>query len=805
MKIYKGCNQEITVQIAPCCIDVEGIDNLVLNFYTIGDTSIEFSGESITVSGKNATVVFQPAQLELLTDGIIRYVSQFDLDEEEKVFDMSTTYYLKTPANYVEQHFITEENMVDYIENSEDLKDWIDDKVSGYTPSADTATLSGSVEALSAATVSGLSGLSQDMEELSGNTVSGLTNLEDKFSGYTLVTTFEAYTGETATEIDSKIPKPGPAGKGNIVNPIYIDRSGNTQSCRVSTTTSTRWNSLVASDSAGITHAGRIVVFHQSGQESGSTPQLGKLPTIDGFTAHIVPSGTETNELTNENQRYIVDSRHYMKIQKVDYFEFINEEFVPDVRTVYLIPGDEFRTECLIQNPKAYRGVNNGYTVEGTIVYQPYTPEHIEFNPDDELSSGTYPDESGENLSFYVGVKNDDFPYDEEQHIYYTVSDDDLEFVVERIFIGGAPSDSFNCYFADLEGNLVHSGFTGNFNDTMEQEATYEFSFIQGGELFDMVLHYLPMAGNVGEVAIQITDKSGIQKNYEFLNPAYWNAEYAEETEGCFKYKNAGDELVDLVPDLTEIDERLVTVENDLLEKQDELTPGNGISIDENNVISCTIAPESGVTTGQVQTMISTEMEAETARTESTYAKQSELADYSTTADTADAISSALTDYSTTADTASAITDALSGYATENWVQQQGYITGCTPINDAGNNYTPVYVSGGTVVAADTSYPGRRWGVPMFVNPSDGGVEGGAFLDFHNSANTYSDFSGRIRKKAETAGFSFVYDVSGQETNPLASNENYAVDSKNIIHIVKLTQQQYNDIIPDNYTLYIIV
>lgn len=181
-----------------------------------------------------------------------------------------------------------------------------------------------------------------------------------------------------------------------------------------------------------------------------------------------------------------------------------------------------------------------------------------------------------------------------------------------------------------------------------------------------------------------------------------------------------------------------------------------------------------GVSPQEAQEMIDEAIDAETARTESTYLKE----------------------------------QSLSGYATEEWVREQGYVTGTTQINDAGNNYTPVYVSGGTVIPANLSIPGRRWGVPVYTNPNDGGVEGGSFLDFHNESGNSSDYSGRVQKRATSEGFSFMYETGGTETNTLAANEHFAVDSRNVIHIQEISQSDYDELVDygevNPFTLYLI-
>lgn len=108
-EIWKGSNQEISVVLIPRCYKVEGeINDVVLNFYTTaGGTSIEFSGDTVTVSGINATVVFQPVQLDTLDDGLIRYNVAFNEGGESHVFDLETRYMLKTPNDYEPVDYVT--------------------------------------------------------------------------------------------------------------------------------------------------------------------------------------------------------------------------------------------------------------------------------------------------------------------------------------------------------------------------------------------------------------------------------------------------------------------------------------------------------------------------------------------------------------------------------------------------------------------------------------------------------------------------------------------------------------------------
>lgn len=112
-EIWKGSNQQMEVVIVPRCYNLQGeITNVVLNFYTtVGGTAVEFSGDTVTVSGINATVVFQPAQLDVLDDGLLRYQVNLNDNGEPKVFNLETRFVIKTPLDYTpvvakEIHFV---------------------------------------------------------------------------------------------------------------------------------------------------------------------------------------------------------------------------------------------------------------------------------------------------------------------------------------------------------------------------------------------------------------------------------------------------------------------------------------------------------------------------------------------------------------------------------------------------------------------------------------------------------------------------------------------------------------------------
>lgn len=115
--IYKGSNAQLSVALFPRCYEVSGdISDVVLTFYTtIGGGAVIFSGETVTVSGSTAIVVFQPEQLELLDDGLLRYHVNLNDDGNPKVFNLDTSWFLKTPLPYEPIEVVTRDDVEEIV------------------------------------------------------------------------------------------------------------------------------------------------------------------------------------------------------------------------------------------------------------------------------------------------------------------------------------------------------------------------------------------------------------------------------------------------------------------------------------------------------------------------------------------------------------------------------------------------------------------------------------------------------------------------------------------------------------------
>lgn len=156
-RVYKGDIVEISVPF-----DVEDYTSLSISFFTNGDTKIVIDNPAV-VDGFIETT-FNGSDLDLLPDGVLRYVITYTEDGEEHTISTNTSLVLKTPPAY------SALTPTDYY-------------LSGYT--AGQAECSGDTpcDCTSAITQAYLSGYSAGQADCSGDTPCDCT--EAFQSGYT--------------------------------------------------------------------------------------------------------------------------------------------------------------------------------------------------------------------------------------------------------------------------------------------------------------------------------------------------------------------------------------------------------------------------------------------------------------------------------------------------------------------------------------------------------------------------------------------------------------------------------------------
>lgn len=94
-RVYKG--DSITISIP---FDVSGYTDLVVDYFTIGDTKIVRDESGLTIEDGFITSYFEGHDLDLLPDGVLRFTLQYKVDDVDYVDSSNTMLYLKTPASY---------------------------------------------------------------------------------------------------------------------------------------------------------------------------------------------------------------------------------------------------------------------------------------------------------------------------------------------------------------------------------------------------------------------------------------------------------------------------------------------------------------------------------------------------------------------------------------------------------------------------------------------------------------------------------------------------------------------------------
>ena len=94
-RVYKG--DTILVSIP---FDVSGYTDLVVSYFTVGDTKIVKTDGELDVEDGYITVQFSGNDLDILPDGVLRYTVEYAVDNTDYVDSSNTMLYLKTPASY---------------------------------------------------------------------------------------------------------------------------------------------------------------------------------------------------------------------------------------------------------------------------------------------------------------------------------------------------------------------------------------------------------------------------------------------------------------------------------------------------------------------------------------------------------------------------------------------------------------------------------------------------------------------------------------------------------------------------------
>lgn len=148
-RIYKGTTPKIAVMYYPCVIDTALLTNLTIALYTESNTNaIIIPMEEITLKDNIAIFELPKYKLDMLSDGIIKYVSEGAYNGDDFTFDRYSDYTVVTPVDYVpsdihiQQIKYVTKSEYEQLKNNNQLEDNIY-LISDATPQYNLKTING--------------------------------------------------------------------------------------------------------------------------------------------------------------------------------------------------------------------------------------------------------------------------------------------------------------------------------------------------------------------------------------------------------------------------------------------------------------------------------------------------------------------------------------------------------------------------------------------------------------------------------------------------------------------------------------
>lgn len=101
-RIYKGTTAKLALMYYPCVINPSDVSELTIAIYSEGtNEAIEYSLDDITLKDNIAFINLAKYQLDVLDNGVIKYVARGVYKGNEFVQDRYSNYYIQTPKDYV--------------------------------------------------------------------------------------------------------------------------------------------------------------------------------------------------------------------------------------------------------------------------------------------------------------------------------------------------------------------------------------------------------------------------------------------------------------------------------------------------------------------------------------------------------------------------------------------------------------------------------------------------------------------------------------------------------------------------------
>ena len=100
-RIYKGTTAKLALMYYPCVINPSDVSELTIAIYSEGtNEAIEYSLDDITLKDNIAFINLAKYQLDILDNGVIKYVARGVYKGNDFVQDRYSNYYVQTPKDY---------------------------------------------------------------------------------------------------------------------------------------------------------------------------------------------------------------------------------------------------------------------------------------------------------------------------------------------------------------------------------------------------------------------------------------------------------------------------------------------------------------------------------------------------------------------------------------------------------------------------------------------------------------------------------------------------------------------------------
>ena len=101
-RIYKGTTAKLALMYYPCVINPSDVSELTIAIYSEGtNEAIEYSLDNMTLKDNIAFINLAKYQLDVLDNGVIKYVARGVYKGNEFTQDRYSNYYVQTPKDYV--------------------------------------------------------------------------------------------------------------------------------------------------------------------------------------------------------------------------------------------------------------------------------------------------------------------------------------------------------------------------------------------------------------------------------------------------------------------------------------------------------------------------------------------------------------------------------------------------------------------------------------------------------------------------------------------------------------------------------